>query len=450
VFTVALLVSCSTPAGTDGDARDVDGVVLGTTLTREGASDGLTLIAPEQSTWSYLVDAAGNELHRWPSTAEPGQATYLLESGLLLRAEEVHVDGAFEGANGRGGVVKAIDWDGEVVWQFEYHGRRHQLHHDIEALPNGHVLMIAWEHRSKGQALAVGRDPDLLTTGQLWPDHIIEVEPATGAIVWEWHVWDHLVQDRDPTKPSYGAPEDHPRRIDVNFTKGDRGHADWNHTNSVDYDAQRDEIVLSVRQFSEIWVIDHGISTRAARGPAGDLLFRWGNPAAYGRGRTSDQELFVQHDARWTREPSGAVAFSVFNNGLPRVREHSTVDVIVPTMHDGRYVIGDDGRFAASTYQVFPQAPEHVFFASNTSGAQRLGNGNVLVTDAPHGRVLEVTPGGSVLWEYVNPYFVGDPSRVPKTSAGLPVAPWRLFKAEHYARSYPGLGALRARSQARG
>jgi len=407
-----------------------------------GAADGYTLIAPEQSTWTYLVDDEGHEVHRWPSAAPPGQATELLPNGLLLRAEEVHDDGAFVGGKGRGGVVEAIDWNGDRVWRFAYHGQEHELHHDIEGLPNGNVLMIAWERKTRAAALAAGRDPERLSDGEVWPDHIIEVDPRSGDVVWEWHVWDHLVQDRDPTKPGFGDPADHPRRIDVNFTKSGHGAADWNHTNSVDYDAARDEIVVSVRQFSEIWVIDHSTSTEDARGPAGDLLFRWGNPAAYGRGTPADQALFVQHDARWTTDPSGALAFTVFNNGLPKVRQYSTVDLIVPEMVAGQYVIGDDGRFSATLQREFPLDPRDEFFASNTSGAVRLADGDLLVTDAPHGRVLEATPRGKVVWEYVNPYFDGNPDRVPRTGAGFPIAPWRLFKAEHYAPSFPGLRAL--------
>jgi hypothetical protein len=46
------------------------------------------------------------------------------------------------------------------------------------------------------------------------------------------------------------------------------------------------------------------------------------------------------------------------------------------------------------------------------------------------------------VWEYVNLYFTGDADRVIRTGAGFRVAPWRLFKAEHYDPSYPGLRDL--------
>ena len=47
------------------------------------------------------------------------------------------------------------------------------------------------------------------------------------------------------------------------------------------------------------------------------------------------------------------------------------------------------------------------FFATNISGAQRLPNGNTLITEGPSGRVFEVTQGGMIVWEYVFPIFGG-------------------------------------------
>ena len=119
--------------------------------------------------------------------------------------------------------------------------------------------------------------------------------PAGGSIVWEWHLWDHLIQDYDPTKDNYGVVGDHPELIDVNYSLAPfccpSGNADWTHTNAVDYNEQLDQIMLSVRNFSEIWVLDHSTTTAQAAshsggrsGKGGDLLYRWGNPAAYRAG----------------------------------------------------------------------------------------------------------------------------------------------------------------------
>jgi hypothetical protein len=47
------------------------------------------------------------------------------------------------------------------------------------------------------------------------------------------------------------------------------------------------------------------------------------------------------------------------------------------------------------------------FYSSNISGAQRLPNGNTLITEGASGRLLEVTKEGAVIWEYINPLFTG-------------------------------------------
>ena len=43
------------------------------------------------------------------------------------------------------------------------------------------------------------------------------------------------------------------------------------------------------------------------------------------------------------------------------------------------------------------------FFSTNISGAQRLPNGNTLITEGAPGRLFEVTREGEIVWEYMNP-----------------------------------------------
>jgi hypothetical protein len=411
---------------------------------RPGASPGYTLFAPERLERTYLVDLDGEVVHTWDHDSPPGQSQYLLPDGHLLRAGEERRGARFERGKGGGGVIEELRWDGTPVWRFVYSSDEHRQHHDIEPLPNGNVLFIAWEHLTSAEALTLGRRPDLLSSGELWPDTIIEVDPTNDEIVWRWRVRDHVVQDRDPSLPGFGSPAEHPERIDINYTLGEHGARDWNHINSVAYDASLDQIVVSVRQFSEVWVIDHDTTTEEARGPAGDLLFRFGNPEAYGRGTAADQELFTQHDARWQRDETGAVSFLVLNNGQKDKREYSSVDEIHPVMTGERYAIGADGRFAATLTRVYPDGdggPDR-FFAFNTSGSQRLPNDNVLVTDGPHGRIFEVTPDGEVVWDYVNPYFGSMPSTPSRSGSGFVTDPWRLFRADRYPPDHPGLARL--------
>ncbi len=219
--------------------------------------DGYDLIFPNRSTTAYLADNSGKIVHRWETAYAPAFSSYLLPNGHLLTTGISAAPTSIERAGG-GRVVHEYDWNGKLVWGFQYQDDHLRLHHDIQPLPNGNVLMIAWERKTAGEALAAGRRSDLLlaTGSEIWPDHIIEVSPAReGAIVWEWHVWDHLIQDTDPAKPNYGAVAEHPERIDINFN-GDRANPlsnrspDWNHFNAISYNAELDQNYLENGRYS--------------------------------------------------------------------------------------------------------------------------------------------------------------------------------------------------------
>jgi hypothetical protein len=383
-------------------------------------ASGYNLFAPLNSTTTYLLDGDGDVVYTWDSTYRPGNAVYLLENGNLLRTGNTG-SGSFD-SGGAGGIVEEIAPDGTLVWDFEYADSQHRLHHDVEPLPDGNVLMIAWEYKTEAEALAAGRDPGLLTDDELWPDTVIEVDPDTDTIVWEWHVWDHLVQDYNAGQGNFGVVADHPERIDLNYSSpgAPPGRADWNHINAIDYSAEFDQILLSVRNFSEIWVVDHSTTTAEAAGhEGGDLLYRWGNPAAYGAGDVGDQQLFVQHDAQWI--PAGYPGegnILVFKNGTGRpAGDYSSVDEIVPPVDgSGRYTSYGP---SAPTWTYNADSPTD-FYAADISGAQRLPDSNTLICDGPNGYFFEVTPAGDIVWDYGYEGHVFRVTRYATDYAGLP------------------------------
>jgi len=110
--------------------------------------DGYTLFAPIRSNISYLIDNSGEVIHTWESEYMPGLSVYLLENGSLLRTGRGVDNPTFPAGFGAGGVVQKIDWNGAVVWEYEYSNDQHLLHHDIEVLPNGNVLMIASQYKT--------------------------------------------------------------------------------------------------------------------------------------------------------------------------------------------------------------------------------------------------------------------------------------------------------------
>ena len=425
------------------------GQTVGLFLNTTKACAGYTLFAPKHNTVTYLMDNEGRVVHHWKSAYEPGQSAYLLPNGHLLRAAMVRVQGGTGG--GEGGRIEEFDWEGNLVWEFDHATRDYQLHHDIKPLPNGHVLALMVERKSREEAVAAGFAAGLLREDYLVPDAVVEIEPILpkgGRIVWEWHVWDHLVQDLDRTKPNYGDVAAHPELIDV-ACNGRATPAFWNHMNSISYNATLDQIMLSVRGCNEIWILDHSTTTKEAaghtggkQGKGGDLIYRWGNPVAYRRGTAADRQLFDQHDAEWIPDGSpGAGNITIFNNGYDR--GWSSIEEIVPPLDaNGHYILATGKTYGPEKPVWHYEAKNRTdFFSSEISGAHRLPNGNTLICAGVVGHLFEVTPAGEMVWQYVNPMVRGG----ILAQGELPGKDMRghlwnaVFKAHRYAPDYPGL-----------
>ena len=408
------------------------------------AFDGYTLFAPQQNTSTYLIDNCGNLVHEWESDLRPGSVVYLEEDGYLYRAERLDIPGFTSG--GRGGRIKQIDWDGNTVWQYDLADDTQRQHHDIEVLPNGNVLAIVWIEKSAAEAIVEGRNP-LFLGDVIWSEKIVELEPVgtnEANIVWEWDLWDHLVQDFDATKENFGVVAEHPELMDVNYTGnvGPASNVDWAHFNAIDYNPELDQIMVSSRHFEEIWIIDHSTTTEEAAGhtggnsgKGGDLLYRWGNPRVYDRGNDTAQRLFGQHDPNWIEEGPDAGKIIIFNNGVNRPNGNwSSVDLIeAPIDSEGQYILEDNSAYgpvtAAWSYTATLPA---AFYSVNISGAQRMSNGNTVICEGNKGRIFEVKLDGTIVWEYVNPVN----NSGPIVQEGNPIAN-SLFRAYRYGLDYP-------------
>ena len=407
-----------TPPAADRPGPAPEGV--GLIRNDPGAYQGYTLLSPLQSRTTFLIDMTGNVVHSWVTDSTPSSIAYLLENGNLLRAGAMANSPFGGGVAGAGGRLQEIAWNGDLVWDFTYASETRIPHHDFTRLPNGNILMIATDKISESDAIAAGRIPSSVTGSVVHADSLVEIRPTgrtTGEVVWEWRVWDHLIQDHDREKANFGDVAAHPERVDVNFTVvPDRRAPDWTHFNAVAYNAKLDQVIVSLRNFSEIWVIDHSTSTKDAAGrtggrsgKGGDLLYRWGNPQAYRRGTATDRQLFGQHNVHWIPEGSrNAGRLLLFNNGDGRTDgQYSSVDEVVPPADaNGRYTLGPNGRYgpdrAAWTY-VAPNKSD--FYSFNISGATRLPNGNTLICSGAPGITFEVTPDNRVVWQYNLPSF---------------------------------------------
>ncbi|MEE2887607.1 MAG: aryl-sulfate sulfotransferase, partial [Planctomycetota bacterium] len=415
----------------------------------ESSTPGYSLHNPLGSKFTYLIDRRGRVANSWTSDYIPGAVAYLQPNGRLLRAGRV--GNANFVAGGSGGILEELDWLGHTVWEYKDSDSNHCAHHDVEVLPNGNILILAWQRISEADAIAAGRDPALISQGWIWPESIIEIDPHSngGRIVWEWHSWDHIIQDFDASKKNSGPVAQHPELIDVNYAIDST--ADWQHANSLDYNPALDQIMISVRTFDEIWIIDHSPTTQQARGHSGgrsgmggDLLYRWGNPATYRAGGAAARTLYRQHDAHWIPKGlPGAGNVLIFNNGDNRPNgDFSSVDEIVlpPRTSRGTYARPGAAYGPAGPIWSFQGKPRGSFYSAFVSGAQRLPNGNTFICAGTQGLSLEVTPAQDVVWLFRNPVTVTGPltqGTVPAETFGPRGTP--VFRSPLYAPDYPAL-----------
>jgi hypothetical protein len=416
---------------------------------------GYTLFAPKQNTMTYLIDNEGHKIHEWTaSTYPPGQSVYLLPNGHLLRT--CMTQGNLGTGGGEGGRIEEYTWGDTLVWSMDYSTSTYMQHHDIKKLPNGNIIMLVVEKKTLTEIINAGfdtsqiQDPDFAQKHILLPDAVVEIQPTYptgGTVVWRWSVWDHLIQDFDAGKLNYGVVNQHPELVDCD---GDHRRLPlfWNHMNAIDYNATFDQIVMSVRGNSELWVIDHSTTMAQAAGhtggnsnKGGDLIYRWGNPLCYGRGNMSNQKYFEQHDVEWIPAGCpGAGNLLCFNNGVNR--NYSSVDEITPPVDAfGNYTIVGSSAYGPTNFTwTYNMVSPDTVYAHDISGAQRQPNGNTLMCAGPFGALYEVTAAGSIVWKYISPVTDTGPLHQGDSIPHNPVRPEEtmnsIFRVYRYAPTY--------------
>lgn len=399
---------------------------VGLRFTSSNVTEGYTLFTPERNNNVYLINNCGEKINEWTFTEKPGLTCYLLENGNLLRAGKDSLE--------------IRDWNNNLIWSYAMNLNGLAQHHDIEPLPNGNILCVVNDSYSSTDIINEGRNPALVN-GTIKLDKIVELEPIgtnNANIVWEWKFIDHLVQDFDSTKFNYGSVVNSPQLININYDNGFTD--DWTHVNSVDYNQDLDQIIISTRHLNELYIIDHSTTTIEAGGHTGgnsnmggDILWRWGNNHVYEQGTISDQKLFLQHDAKWVENnylDEGKI--TVFNNQNGS-NTYSSVHIISPTIINGVY--------QKSNNQFLPTDFEwtwngnilgELFYESKKSGVQALNNGNILICETGKGQATEVNKNGDILWVYKNP--------ASATITNQYAAPLDngIFRAEKYPSTYLG------------
>ena len=360
------------------------------------------------------------------------------------------------------------------------------------------ILFVLQYNVSYAEGEAAGCDPETLAgmdeldsdenpnMAAATPDAVYEID-MEGDVIWSWNFFDHAVQSYDPSGVTPGGRSTYVAatltdadydldaryriqdfgRLDLNLNGEGRDglDLDWNHINSMSYNPARDEIVVNSREYGEIYVIDHSTTTAEAVGAAGDFVYRWGNPANYGMGlppswrSNGDQQIHGAHNIHWIQDGyNGAGHFLIFENASMRHGATSPpfsasfeINPYAGDVYTSAYVRQEDGGYSGrntaggygklSNQVVWKWSPydinrfQYGFRSSHISGTQRCKNGNTLIVAGSPGNVIEVTPEGEVVWNYIVPVFKDGAFQTSLAPGDIP----NLFRAYPIPKDDPRL-----------
>lgn len=400
---------------------------IGVRYFNPNVSGGYTLFTPEKNNNVFLINNCGEVINKWEFTERPGATCYLLNNGDLLRAGKKSLE--------------IRDWDNNIIWSFSMESIGNQ-HHDIEPLPNGNILCVVTDLYTNDEILMHGRKPDLIEKNSFKLDKIIEIKPLannTAEVVWEWRFIDHLIQDFDDSKLNYGNVKDHPELIDINYYTENLIVSDFSHVNGIDYNKELDQILISARHLNEIYIIDHSTTTEEAKGntggnskKGGTILWRWGNPQVYRQGTIENQNLYLQHDAKWVEKDyldEGMI--SVFNNGGDGSGNYSSFHLLNPSISNQNYVMNNN-KFLPLNFEWTWEGSilDETVLEGKKSGGHFLPNGNFIICETSKGQFSEINKEGEVLWVYKNPTGISifNQNDMPTSNS--------IFRAEKYPVSF--------------
>ncbi len=389
---------------------------------KEKAFNGYTIISPNTGTNTYLIDMEGNVVHTWDTEYRPGLYAEILPNGNIVRGyrtkDLVPFGGAYTG-------IQELDWNGKVVWEFKIESKDRTLHHCFKRLENGNTLLLTWSRKTIAEAEKKGRmkgtipardsrEDDGIKWGEFWPDSIIEVD-KNGKEVWQWNMWDNIGEGNDKLNINYFLPTD-------NYYRS----SDWSHCNSLDYIPETNQIILCSRNFGEIFLINKA---------TGKIEYRFGNPTTHNSKaikpswcQAGDQQLFGPHNATWL----GDNKILIFDNGWQN-----------PEKNRSRAVIFDIKQ--NKIIWEYKAVNMNGFYSAYQGAAQKLPNGNILITSTNTGHMIEVTctDKPEVVWEYISPW-VGDTPRAllteeDGTNGGHNIMKNYTHRSYRYSSEYNGL-----------
>ncbi|MCX6136579.1 MAG: aryl-sulfate sulfotransferase [Ignavibacteriales bacterium] len=445
LMTASLFSQTNSPTGNNVTTEGMIGATEVRYWDSTKTTTGYTLFAAQGKT--YLIDMEGYLINQWSIGTNPR----FLDNGNLLDAVNSDLSNA--------GGLKELDWSGNSVWTYNEARTSYVMHDDWMRIYNKKLgayttLYIAKKSISREQALAAGANPASSTYNDVQVDAVVEVD-MSGAIVWEWCFFDHIIQNYDSTKSNYVGTgktiANYPGKININMP-GKPLKSDWLHCNSIDYNDSLGHIVIN-SVYGEFYIINHdgtflsgnpAGSLALAASSTGDFLYRFGDPARYGAGNppsvsqdwtmstTGNKQIGGSHHAQWIKKGiSGAGNILVFNNGnyLFERTSQSYIFEVNPCLNaskvnTGSYVnpptagyytwsfvnkdaMKQNKSISNQVVSIYLSKNDQNFFSIDGGSQQRLPNGNMLICSGSEGHMFEIIADTSasqrVVWEYSNP-----------------------------------------------
>jgi hypothetical protein len=416
------------------------------TLAPDRAWNGYTVLSPLGTQAVIVIDMNGNVVKRWdnfnnsaggPARVLPGghviaptgarpphqESLALVQRDFagtnvweFSRAEQIETPpaaGAGRGGPGRGGPpgpgrqggpapqaaqpaaptgTPAMIWSARQHhdWQRENFPAGYYSPEYTPAVQGSNTLILSHANRTQPK----------VADGLLEDDRIFEVD-WNGKILWDWIASDHVDE--------FGFSPEARQAIRGGSGAGGRGGPargfDWVHINSATYLGPNRWFDAGDKRFAPNHVM---ISSREANFLAiiardGSIVWRLGPDFTVSPETRAIRQMIGQHHAHLIPKGlPGAGNLLVFDNG--GAAGYGPPNPVAPT---GR---GTLARPTSRVLEINPVTLELVwsytnprFFSTNISGAQRLVNGNTLITAGAGGRLFEVTREGAIVWEYIYP-----------------------------------------------
>jgi hypothetical protein len=388
--------------------------------------NGLTLVPNMENhglaTGTILYDMNGNAVKNWPGLYGAFDAK-LLPGGQVM-GTTAFVGGYWLDARN----LVQLDWEGNTIWSFDRSERIRDLvtgeevwsarqHHDFqrEGSPTGYYCPGQLP-KTRGKSLlnssATRMIPEISKEYSVCDTRIIEIDEE-GQILWSWSLWDHIDElGLDPSAKQVIAQNSKPY--------GQSGQLKDVYCNCISYigpnrhyDAgdQRfhpDNIITDIRALNVSFIIEK---------KTGKVIWRLGPDFVYSKELQDIGQIVGQHQFHVIPKGlPGEGNVMLFDNGglagmgaptpcSPRgfnnaTRGYSRVLEIDPITMKVVWSFNDICNF---TNGVEAHAFCHLLYSEFCSSADRLPNGNTLITETIGGRAIEVTPEGEIVWEFLNP-----------------------------------------------